>query len=419
MSTKPGVGVGQPQLGVELAQLAQRAGAEAGEHRDPVDLEQRMPAREQRRRIDDEVQRHVGPDQLGAADLVVARRLVDDDRGARAGRPPRPARGGAAARRPRRIGLDRDPRRRADRRRAAARRRRPGPATSRRSGAGVARIGPSRSTRRRATSPCSQGGAAARRRRASAAPAAMPSTSRPVPRSIVAMARQYIEPMLATRRSNAWADPAAALALRMPGLCAVCHGWGRGRVCADCRAAFAAPVPRCRRCALVVAAGIDVCGQCLTAPPAFDAALAAVDYAAPWDRLVDGVQVSRRARPRAAVRRSGRRRQRAPRRSSPRSRRCPFRSRRRGCASAATTRPGSWRDGSRAGSRVSAEPQLLLRIRETAHQLALAAGGARRQCARRVRGRAAAPRRDRGPPHRRRRRRDDHRQHRRRAARRC
>jgi len=54
------------------------------------------------------------------------------------------------------------------------------------------------------------------------------------------MARQYIEPMLATRRSNAWADPAAALALRLPGLCAVCHGWGRGRVCSDCRTAFAA-----------------------------------------------------------------------------------------------------------------------------------------------------------------------------------
>ena len=28
--------------------------------------------------------------------------------------------------------------------------------------------------------------------------------------------------MLATRWSNAWADPAAALALRLPGLCAVC-----------------------------------------------------------------------------------------------------------------------------------------------------------------------------------------------------
>jgi hypothetical protein len=37
------------------------------------------------------------------------------------------------------------------------------------------------------------------------------------------MARQYIEPMLATRRSNAWADPAAELAqvLRQAGASAV------------------------------------------------------------------------------------------------------------------------------------------------------------------------------------------------------
>ena len=185
------------------------------------------------------------------------------------------------------------------------------------------------------------------------------------------MARQYIEPMLATRRSNAWADPAAALALRMPGLCAVCHGWGRGRVCADCRAAFAAPVPRCRRCALVVAAGIDVCGECLTAPPAFDAALAAVDYAAPWDRLVTAFKFHGALELAPLFAEAVVDAERATRRRSPRSRCCPFRSRRRGCASAATTRPGSWRDGSRAASRVSAEPQLLLRIRETAHQLAL------------------------------------------------
>jgi len=79
------------------------------------------------------------------------------------------------------------------------------------------------------------------------------------------MARQYIEPMLATRRSNAWAGP-AALALRWPGRCAARHGRGRGRVRADCRSAFAAPIARCRRCALVVAAAID-------------AALAAVDDA--------------------------------------------------------------------------------------------------------------------------------------------
>ena len=82
MSMKPGVGAGQPQRRIELAQLAQRARAEAREHDEAVDREQRMPAREQRRRIDDDVQHHVGPDQLGAADLGIARRLVDDGRAA-------------------------------------------------------------------------------------------------------------------------------------------------------------------------------------------------------------------------------------------------------------------------------------------------------------------------------------------------
>lgn len=76
--------------------------------------------------------------------------------------------------------------------------------------------------------------------------------------------------------------------IRWPGLCAVCHGFDGGRICAACLARFAAPVPRCRRCALPLAEhGADaVCGACLVAPPAFDAAVAAVDYAFPWDRLI-------------------------------------------------------------------------------------------------------------------------------------
>jgi ComF family protein len=101
------------------------------------------------------------------------------------------------------------------------------------------------------------------------------------------MARQYIEAMLAMRWPRAIADSlGAAVASRGPSLCGVCRAWGRGRVCADCLDRFAARVPRCRRCALPVGAATPVCGACLTMPPAFDAALAAVDYAAPWDRLV-------------------------------------------------------------------------------------------------------------------------------------
>jgi len=93
--------------------------------------------------------------------------------------------------------------------------------------------------------------------------------------------------MLATRWPNAVADAVGhAVASRGPSLCAVCRGWGCGRVCASCLDRFAAPVPRCRRCALPLAAPVEVCGTCLTNAPPFDAALAAVDYRPPWDRLV-------------------------------------------------------------------------------------------------------------------------------------
>ncbi len=37
----------------------------------------------------------------------------------------------------------------------------------------------------------------------------------------------------------------------------------------------------------MVVAGVDVCGGCLLAAPPFSSALAAVDYAYPWDRLIN------------------------------------------------------------------------------------------------------------------------------------
>ena len=73
---------------------------------------------------------------------------------------------------------------------------------------------------------------------------------------------------------------------RLPSLCAICRSWGVQRVCADCVRRFAPELPRCRRCALQVPAGIAVCGACLTDPPAFARSLAAVDYAHPWDGLI-------------------------------------------------------------------------------------------------------------------------------------
>lgn len=80
--------------------------------------------------------------------------------------------------------------------------------------------------------------------------------------------------------------PRAGSRLALPSLCAVCHQWGRERVCAACIARFARRLPRCARCAIEVPDGVSVCGACIANPPAFDHALAAVDYAFPWDGLI-------------------------------------------------------------------------------------------------------------------------------------
>ena len=176
---------------------------------------------------------------------------------------------------------------------------------------------------------------------------------------------------MALTGAGAVADALAhAIASRGPSLCAVCHGWGRGRVCADCLDRFAAPVPRCRRCALPLAAPVAVCGTCLTTAPPFDAALAAVDYRPPWDRLVTAFKFHG-ALDLAAVFADaivGAERRRAAARPAlvlpvPLA---AARGRDRGYNQA-------WELARRVARRLDlvAEPDLLLRLRETAHQLAL------------------------------------------------
>lgn len=73
---------------------------------------------------------------------------------------------------------------------------------------------------------------------------------------------------------------------RLPSRCAVCHAWPAQAVCEDCVAGFAQPVHRCETCALPLPAGMPRCGACITAPPLWDAALAAVPYDYPWSGLV-------------------------------------------------------------------------------------------------------------------------------------
>jgi ComF family protein len=95
-------------------------------------------------------------------------------------------------------------------------------------------------------------------------------------------AGQYIEPMFSTSRATI----AARRWLAVPSLCAVCHGWGPARLCDDCSHHFIDRRVRCQRCAIEVPDGTTVCGACLRLPPAFDRCVAAVDYDYPWDGLI-------------------------------------------------------------------------------------------------------------------------------------
>lgn len=70
----------------------------------------------------------------------------------------------------------------------------------------------------------------------------------------------------------------------MPSQCELCRRWQARRLCADCAPAMA--VPRCDGCGLrLVAPGLR-CGACQAQPLPFGHCRCAVDYAAPWDRLL-------------------------------------------------------------------------------------------------------------------------------------
>ncbi len=102
------------------------------------------------------------------------------------------------------------------------------------------------------------------------------------------MAGQYIDAVRFTRpidpplASHRPAHPR----LRLPSVCAVCHGWGLQRVCGACSDRFAPVVARCERCALAVPGGVRLCGECMTNPPPFERSVAALDYAPPWSELI-------------------------------------------------------------------------------------------------------------------------------------
>ncbi len=72
----------------------------------------------------------------------------------------------------------------------------------------------------------------------------------------------------------------------LPTQCALCRNWSHARLCDACIERFAQPRPRCERCAIAVPPGVAACGACTREPPPFARAVAAVDYAPPWDDLV-------------------------------------------------------------------------------------------------------------------------------------
>jgi ComF family protein len=79
----------------------------------------------------------------------------------------------------------------------------------------------------------------------------------------------------------------------LPSACMVCHRWGRHAVCTDCLHSFAPPRQRCTTCALpLFGAGQTRCGACLTLGTTLDACHAAVDYAYPWDKLIQRLKYS-------------------------------------------------------------------------------------------------------------------------------
>jgi ComF family protein len=78
----------------------------------------------------------------------------------------------------------------------------------------------------------------------------------------------------------------------LPGTCALCGDTAGRTLCEGCHHQFIERQQhRCAQCATVLPAGAGtVCGECLRRPPAFDATIAAVDYAAPMDQLILGLK---------------------------------------------------------------------------------------------------------------------------------
>ena len=80
------------------------------------------------------------------------------------------------------------------------------------------------------------------------------------------------------------------------GQCLVCERWPQATVCAACTQQFTQPIARCETCAIALAPGLLTqtagertllrCVACTKTPAPLGRCFAAVDYAYPWDGLV-------------------------------------------------------------------------------------------------------------------------------------
>lgn len=101
-------------------------------------------------------------------------------------------------------------------------------------------------------------------------------------------------------------DVAARVLLRCPGQCAVCRSWSDRPICAECLLRHARAVPRCWTCAIQLPAELTGrreprCGACLREPPPLDRTIAALDYAFPWDALLQRYKFHQAVELRAAL----------------------------------------------------------------------------------------------------------------------
>lgn len=85
------------------------------------------------------------------------------------------------------------------------------------------------------------------------------------------------------------------LSVAMPSSCALCGSGANSALCDGCHSQFfSRHADRCAQCAIALPFQPEktrvVCGDCLNRTPAFDATVAAIDYAAPVDQLVQSLK---------------------------------------------------------------------------------------------------------------------------------